>query len=158
MHTKTALRPSIAGSLEPWVRLRNLQARCRGFRYRSVAPITVRFRTRCEVVISRTRPAGFRTNLAMLATGRTAEVEVTFFYPDGTQAPKPWITTVWAGQLKQTNNVFKKFGLGGETVTGTLKIEILSGGDLIIYATEIDNRTGDSIFIPAQDKYINPAQ
>ena len=101
---------------------------------------------------------GFRTNLAMLATGRTAEVEVTFFYPDGSQAPEPWVATVWAGQLKQINNVFRKFGLGGETVTGTFKIEVLSGGDLIIYATEIDNASDDSIFIPAQEPYINLAR
>ncbi len=102
--------------------------------------------------------SGFRTNLALLATGRTAEVVVTFFYPDGTQAPEPWITTVWAGQLKQINNVFKKFELGNETLTGTFKIEVLSGGDLIIYMTEIDNQSGDSIFIPAQERYVNPAQ
>jgi hypothetical protein len=101
---------------------------------------------------------GFRTNLGMLATGATAEVEVTFFYPDGTQAPESWITPVWAGQLKQINNVFRKFGLGDETVTGTFKVEVLSGGDLIVYATEIDNRSGDSIFIPAQELYVNPAQ
>ena len=101
---------------------------------------------------------GFRTNLAMLATGRTAEVEVTYFYTDGIQASESWITTVWAGQLKQTNNVFKKFGLGDETVTGTFKIDVLSGGHLIIFATEIDNRTGDSIFIPTQEKYTNPAE
>jgi hypothetical protein len=93
---------------------------------------------------------GFRTNLGLLATNRTAEVEVTFFYPDGTQAPEPWITTVWAGQSKQINNVFSKFGLGNETVTGTFRIEVLRGGDLIIFATEIDNQIGDSIFIPAQ--------
>jgi hypothetical protein len=48
------------------------------------------------------------------------------------------------------NNVFRKFGLGGETVTGTFKIEVLSGNDLIVYATETDNKTGDSIFIPGQ--------
>jgi len=100
---------------------------------------------------------GFRTNLGLLATGRTAEVEVTFFYPDGTQAPEPWITTVWAGQSKQINNVFSKFGLGNETVTGSFRIEVLRGGDLIIYATEIDNQIGDSIFIPAQQRYFGLA-
>jgi PKD repeat protein len=102
--------------------------------------------------------SGYRTNLGLLATGRTVEVEVTFFYPDGTPAPELWTTTVWAGQLKQVNNVFRKFGLGGETVTGTFKLEVLSGDDLIIYATETDNKTGDSIFIPAQMKYVNPAE
>jgi len=101
--------------------------------------------------------SGFRTNFGMLATDRTAEVEVTFFYPDGTQAPEPWITTIWAGQSKQVNNVFSKFGLGNETVTGSFRIEVLSGGDLIIYATEIDNQIGDSIFIPAQQRYFGLA-
>ena len=100
---------------------------------------------------------GYRTNLGMLATGGTAEVEVTFFYPDGTQAPEPWTTTIWKGQLKQINNVFGKFGLGNQTVTGTFRVEVLGGGDLIVYATEIDNTSGDSIFIPAQELYVNPA-
>ena len=49
--------------------------------------------------------AGFRTNLGMLATGGTVEVEVTFFYPDGTQVPETWITPVWAGQLKDKQRV-----------------------------------------------------
>jgi PKD repeat protein len=101
---------------------------------------------------------GFRSNLGMLATDRTAVVEVTLIYPDGSQAEQTWETTVWAGQLKQTNNIFSKFGLGKADVTGTLKIEIVSGGDLIIYATEIDNQTGDSIFIPAQQKYMGQAR
>ena len=73
-------------------------------------------------------------------------------------APEPWITTVWAGQSKQINNVFGKFGLGNQTVTGTFRIEVLSGGDLVIYATEIDNQIGDSIFIPAQQKYMGMAR
>jgi PKD repeat protein len=102
--------------------------------------------------------SGYRTNLGLLAAGKTVDVAVTFFYPDGTQASEPWTTTVWAGQLKQVNNVFRKFGLGSETVTGTFKIEVLSGSDLIVYATETDNKTGDSIFIPAQQKYVNPAE
>jgi hypothetical protein len=97
---------------------------------------------------------GFRSNLGMLAANRTAEVEVTLFFPDGTQGEQIWETKIWAGQLKQTNNIFSKFGLGGADATGTLKIEVVSGGDLIIFATEIDNQTGDSIFIPAQQKYI----
>jgi PKD repeat protein len=102
--------------------------------------------------------SGYRTNLGMLATDRTVEVKISFVYPDGTSAPEPWTTTVWAGQLKQVNNVFRKFGLGGQTVTGTFRFEVLSGDGLIVYATEIDNKTGDSIFIPAQKKYINPAE
>jgi PKD repeat protein len=102
--------------------------------------------------------SGYRTNLGLLATDRTVEVEITFIYPDGTQAPEPWITTVWAGQLKQVNNIFRKFGLGGETVTGTFRVEVVSGDHLIVYTTEIDNMSGDSIFVPAQKMYINPAE
>ena len=92
---------------------------------------------------------GFRTNLGLLATDRMAEVEITFYYLDGTYSD-PIVVRVWAGRIKQLNNLFGKLGLGGETLTGSLKIEVLSGGDLIIYATEIDNQIGDSIFIPAQ--------
>ena len=36
------------------------------------------------------------------------------------------------------------------TMTGTIKIEVLGGGGVAAYATEIDNRSQDSIYVPAQ--------
>ena len=38
------------------------------------------------------------------------------------------------------------------------QIEVLEGGGHAVFATEIDNLTQESIFIPAQKKYINPAE
>jgi hypothetical protein len=37
-------------------------------------------------------------------------------------------------------------------MTGSIRVEVISGGGVAVYATEIDNRTQDSIFIPAQRK------
>jgi formylglycine-generating enzyme required for sulfatase activity len=47
-------------------------------------------------------------------------------------------------------NVFDKLGLGDTAITGTVRFEVVSGGAVAAYITEIDNRTQDSIFIPAQ--------
>ena len=43
-------------------------------------------------------------------------------------------------------------------MTGSLKIEAISGGAVAVYATEIDNRTQDSIFIPAQRLFMGLAR
>jgi hypothetical protein len=67
----------------------------------------------------------------------------------GSQAADPFQTNIAPGKLLQFN-VFKKFRLNDITMTGSLKIEAVSGGAVAVYATEIDNRTQDSIFIPAQ--------
>jgi hypothetical protein len=38
-------------------------------------------------------------------------------------------------------------------MSGSIKVEVTSGGGVAVYATEIDNRNQDSIFVPAQRKY-----
>ena len=38
-------------------------------------------------------------------------------------------------------------------MTGSIKVEVMSGGGVAAYATEIDNRNQDGIFIPAQRKF-----
>ena len=67
---------------------------------------------------------------------------------DGTLAAAPYEFSIAPGKLLQFD-IFKKFGLRKVTMTGSIKIEVLDGGGVAAYATEIDNRTQDSIFIPA---------
>ncbi len=61
------------------------------------------------------------------------------------------------GKLRQFD-IFKKLDLDAITMTGSLKIEAVSGGAVAVYATEIDNRTQDSIFIPAQRLFMGLAR
>ena len=76
---------------------------------------------------------------------------------DGSQAADPYENTIAPGKLRQFD-VFKKLGLGKTTMTGSLKIEAVEGGAVAVYATEIDNRTQDSIFIPAQRLFMGVAR
>ena len=61
------------------------------------------------------------------------------------------------GVLRQFD-VAKKFGVGNVTGTASVKIEVTEGGGVAAYATEIDNRTQDSIYIPAQRMLIGVAR
>jgi hypothetical protein len=103
---------------------------------------------------SEDKAVGFRTNVGILNTDRDGwtTVRITLYNLDGSQAAEPFETTIAPGKLRQFD-IFKKFGLGGTTITGSLMIEAVSGGAMAVYATEIDNRTQDSIFIPAQRKF-----
>jgi len=94
---------------------------------------------------------GFRTNLGILNTNpsKWATVRITMYDLDGNLAADPYQTNIAPGKMNQFN-VFKKLGLGTVTMTGSLVVEAVSGGAAAVYATEIDNRTQDSIFISTQ--------
>ena len=93
---------------------------------------------------------GFRTNLGYLNTASNwTTVRITMFHLDGSFAAEPYEVDVPPGKLRQIN-VFNTFGFGDVAMTGTIKFDVISGGAVAVYATEIDNRTQDSIFIPAQ--------
>jgi PKD repeat protein len=102
---------------------------------------------------------GYRTNVGVLNTARDqwTTVRVSMYDIDGTQAAEPYETTIAPGKLRQFD-IFKKLDLNQYDMTGSLKIEVVSGGAVAVYATEIDNRTQDSIFIPAQPKIIGLAR
>jgi hypothetical protein len=40
------------------------------------------------------------------------------------------------------------------TMRGSIRIEVLDGGSIAVFATEIDNRNHDSIFVPAQRRFV----
>jgi PKD repeat protein len=97
---------------------------------------------------------GFRTNIGLLNTDRDSwtGVRITLYDIFGVQAAEPFESNIAPGKLWQFD-VFRKLGLRDVTMTGSIKVEVTSGGGVAVYATEIDNRNQDSIFIPAQRKF-----
>ncbi len=109
---------------------------------------------------SEDQSVGYRTNMGLLNTDRNGwtEVRITLYDIYGVEAAEPYDFQIAPGRLRQFD-VFKKLGVGGVTMAGSIRIEVTSGGGVAVYATEIDNRTQDSIFIPAQSKVVGlPSQ
>jgi hypothetical protein len=102
---------------------------------------------------------GYRTNVGVLNTDRDGwtAIRITMYNLDGSQAAEPYETNIPPGKLRQFD-IFKTLDLNNITMTGSLKIEAVSGGAVAVYATEIDNRTQDSIFIPAQQLFLGIAR
>ena len=102
---------------------------------------------------------GFRTNLGLLNTDRDGwtGVRLTLIDVTGAQVGEAVDMMIAPGVLRQFD-VAKKFGVGSVTASGSLKIEVTEGGGVAAYATEIDNRTQDSIYIPAQRKFMGAAR
>jgi plastocyanin len=95
------------------------------------------------------RKIGYRTNVGLLNTDPEdiAGVRLTFFDTDGTdlRSIERWIEP----SVLQNFNLFVALGLGDRELTGSVMIEIMSGTGVAVYASEIDNQTGDSILMPA---------
>ncbi len=102
---------------------------------------------------------GFRTNLGILNSDEEqwAAVTISIYDLDGSLAAEPWQVTIPPGVYRQWD-IFKKLGLDEVSMAGSIRIEVTDGGGLAVFATEIDNRTQDSIFIPAQRKVIGAAR
>jgi formylglycine-generating enzyme required for sulfatase activity len=94
---------------------------------------------------------GFRTNVGLLNTDTDSwtTVQLTMYDTDGSAAVDTYETTIAPGKMRQFN-VFNKLGLGDVEMIGSLRVDVIKGGAVAVYATEIDNRTQDSIFITAQ--------
>jgi len=105
------------------------------------------------------KAVGYRTNVGVLNTNRDGwtTIRITMYNLDGSQAAEPYQTKLAPGKLRQFD-IFKTLDLDNITMTGSLKIEAISGGAVAVYATEIDNRTQDSIFIPAQRLFMGLAR
>jgi hypothetical protein len=96
---------------------------------------------------------GFRTNMGFLNTDRYGwtRLRVTMYELDGTLAAEPYEFDIAPGRLMHFD-IFKKFGLRTVTMSASIKVEVLDGAGMAVYATEIDNRSQDSIYIPALTK------
>ncbi len=101
---------------------------------------------------------GFRTNLGLVNTDESlwTTVKITLFGLGGFPAAEPWTLTIGPGVYDQWD-IFKALGLEFTTIEGTIKVEVIEGGAVAIFGTEIDNRTQDSIYLPAQRRYIGLA-
>jgi PKD repeat protein len=93
---------------------------------------------------------GFRTNLGLLNTDSDsgAAVRITMFNLDGTVAGEPLDLWLPPGKMRQFQ-VFNMLGFRDVAMTASVQVEVLSGEGVAAYATEIDNRTNDSIYMPA---------
>jgi hypothetical protein len=94
---------------------------------------------------------GFRTNLGVVNTNEFewTQVRITIFDLSGAEAADPWTVLIGPGVYDQWD-VFKALGLADTDMSGTIRVEVLDGGPVAVFATEIDNRTQDSIYLPAQ--------
>ena len=84
-------------------------------------------------------------------------MRLTLIELSGAAIGEPVELMVAPGVLRQFD-LAERFGVGDVTGTASLKVEVTEGGGLAAYATEIDNRTQDSIFIPAQRKVMGTPQ
>jgi hypothetical protein len=102
---------------------------------------------------------GFRTNLGLLNTDRErwTGVRLTLLDVSGVAAGAPKELLIAPGVLRQFD-LAKYFGVEGVTGSASLRIEVTEGGGVAAYATEIDNRTQDAIFIPAQRRFMGAAR
>ncbi len=92
---------------------------------------------------------GFRTNLGLINTGTAdARVDITF-YADSGGAPIGFIPSYPLGGKQSVQfNIHQALGMQAQT-TGSLKLEVVSGGPVVAYASVVDNRTQDPTFVPA---------
>jgi hypothetical protein len=94
--------------------------------------------------------AEFRTNLGLTEiTGGTAVVHILVQNLDG--IPLGMIPVeLEPGQHIQLNAIFEMLGLSEER-QGYATVEVTAGdGSVLAYASMVDNRTGDAVYIPAQ--------
>lgn len=102
---------------------------------------------------------GFRTNLGLLNTDRDrwTGVRLTLLDVSGVAVSEPKELLIAPGVLRQFD-LAKYFGVEDITGSASLRIEVTEGGGVAAYATEIDNRTQDAIFIPAQRRFMGAAR
>jgi hypothetical protein len=101
---------------------------------------------------------GFHTNLHLLNTDHTewTSVRITIYALDGSEAAEPWEFLV-APRIYRLWEIFERLGIDSSMI-GTIKVEVLDGGSIAAFATEIDNKNQDAIFIPAQRRYMGLAR
>jgi len=92
----------------------------------------------------------FRTNIGFTEfEGKGAEVKVQIF--KGVQeklGEKNY--TIEPYKNLQVNNIFSNMGITSNVDSAYAKITVLSGGSIFAYASVVDNKTGDAIFIPTK--------
>ncbi len=94
--------------------------------------------------------AGYRCNFAFAAFDPSgATVLLRAFDPQGNLlAVKSY--SVAGSQSRQISRVFADLGITASLPSARLEVSVIDGGRVYAYATVVDNRTGDGIFVEAR--------
>lgn len=92
----------------------------------------------------------FRTNMGFTEfEGKSTNLKVEIYSSEGNKlAERNYM--VDAFENLQVNGIFSDMGIAGDVSYSYAKITVLSGGSIFAYASVVDNKTGDAIFIPAK--------
>lgn len=94
--------------------------------------------------------SSFRTNMGFTEfEGKSTNIKVEIYSSDGSKI-KEKNYTVDPFENLQINGIFSDMGISGDVSYSYAKITVLSGGSIFAYASVVDNKTGDAIFIPAK--------
>ncbi len=94
----------------------------------------------------------FRCNIGFTdAAGEGATVEVVLYAVSsrGLEQLATRQFTVAAWENRQVDRIFNVMGVTGSREAALASVEVISGGPVYAYASNVDNRTGDAEFIPA---------
>ena len=64
----------------------------------------------------------------------------------------PWLSTKLAATNLPWSGIFSRMGASGEHEEALAYVKVIRGGRVYAYASNTDNRTGDSGFIPAMKR------
>lgn len=93
--------------------------------------------------------SNFRTNIGFSEfEEKIAEIKVQIYKGTGEKlGEKNYTVEGWKNL--QVNNIFQNMEITQDVNSAYAKITVLSGGSIVAYASVVDNKTGDAIFIPA---------
>ena len=93
---------------------------------------------------------GFRTNVGVLNTSLDTMAVVDIYIYDTAGVRAGQVSNLRLGpEVMLQGNVFDYAYIGDRDMNGSVEIKVLSGGPVVAYASQIDNRTQDPILIPA---------
>ena len=93
--------------------------------------------------------AGYRCNFALASLDDVESVVVLRAFDEkGGALGETTLTVPPSGRL-QVNRIFEFLGATAPLASARLEVDVASGGRVFAYATVIDNKTGDAIFVEA---------
>jgi hypothetical protein len=93
----------------------------------------------------------FRTNMGFTEfEGKNTQLKVEIYSSEGSKLGEK-VYSVEGYKNLQINSIFEDIGISGDISYSYAKITCLSGGSVFAYASVVDNKTGDAIFIPLKE-------
>lgn len=103
-----------------------------------------------------TRSADFRTNLGLVEASGRAGVAVRVTVRDDAGSVVGLLTTeLSAGGMVQVPDIPGAAGVPAEVTRMRLEVSVTGGGTLAAYASVVDNRSGDAVFVPGRPSPVN---